>query len=106
MERKSVKFVSNGLLNVPDIKIIHLGFVIVPKLDFGNSAYHTKGNIVKRGYVVTDGGSLNVMPGATWFQSVIEARHAIGVLHASRGNAQMFWAMMREAQGLAEYEEV
>lgn len=47
-------------------------FRIVPKRDFGSTGYLIKGKHVTRGFVVVLGGC-NVMPGATWFQTVADA---------------------------------
>jgi len=38
------------------------------------------------GYVVTDGGICNVMPGATWFETVKQAKHGIDCLIAAGGD--------------------
>jgi hypothetical protein len=106
MQRKKPTYVSNGLLNVPDIRIDYNGFVIVPKLDFGGGAFFIKGTKVMRGYIVSNGGITNVMPGATWFQSIIEARVAVDILTSVGGNSQLFWLKLRGLQGLEEYEDV
>lgn len=68
---------------------------IVPKRDFGpGPGFLIKGQFVKRGFVVTD-GHCNVMPGATWFQSIAESFRAIAILDASGGDSETFWSMMR-----------
>ena len=78
---------------------------IKPKRDFGNgpgfwcvNAGDTgtgKYGFVKSGFVVTDGGIINVMPGATWFRTIREALEAISCLEASNGNSATFWNMIR-----------
>jgi hypothetical protein len=65
---------------------------IVPKRDFG-TGFLIKGKMVKKGWVVTD-GTCNIMPGATWFQTVPQAKHAIDTLIAVQGDADMFWEIM------------
>lgn len=67
---------------------------IVPKRDFGNRGFLIKGGIVKSGFVVTD-GTCNVMPGATWFTTIEDARHAIDVLIGVKGDSDMFWAIIQ-----------
>jgi hypothetical protein len=67
---------------------------IVPKRDFGPQGFLIDGKWVKTGWVVTD-GLCNVMPGATWFQTVQEAKHAIDILIGVRGDAEMFWEILR-----------
>lgn len=69
-------------------------FLIEPKRDFGPHGYLSDGKVIKEGWVVTD-GMCNVMPGATWFSTVNEAEHAIDVLIAVRGSAEMFWEIMQ-----------
>jgi len=73
-------------------------FFIVPKRDFGQGpGYFIKGRYVKEGWIVTD-GNCNVMPGATWFQTIKDARHAIDIFIAVRGDATMFWEIMQPFQ--------
>lgn len=75
------------------------GYVIVEKRDFGGSGYLIDGFRVQHGYVVTEHGGCNAMPGATWFLSVREACEAIDVLLA-RGEKDFWNAMdlVRKAQ--------
>lgn len=66
-------------------------YTIVEKRDFGSGpGYWITGFHVKHGYVVTDGGIINVMPGATWFLTVEDAKAAIDILLVS-GESQKFW---------------
>jgi hypothetical protein len=67
---------------------------IEPKRDFGSSGCLIDGKIVAEGWVVTD-GNCNVMPCATWFQTVESARSAIDVLIGVRGDVQMFWEIVQ-----------
>ena len=68
---------------------------IQPKRDFGSGkGFFIGGKFVKRGFVVTD-GLCNVMPGATWFQTIPHALHAISCLEASRGDSDKFWRLIR-----------
>lgn len=104
--RKIVEFVNNGMINVPNIKLEYRGYYIVPKRDMGSSAWLVNANLIRKGYVVTDDGIINVMPGATWFKSVVEAKVAIDILFEANDDSQKFWELLREKQGLSEYEEV
>lgn len=58
------------------------GFLIKSKRDLPREGYLIKGKMVKVGYVVVDFKNpiINVMPGATWFVSVDQAKTAIDVL--------------------------
>lgn len=73
-------------------------FFIEPKRDFGPVGHFIDGKYVKKGWLVTDGGICNVMPGATWFRTIKDAKHAIDVLIAVRGNVDMFWEIMQPFQ--------
>ena len=55
-------------------------FIIKPKRDFGQYGYLIDGKMVKEGWVVTDNRNVNVMPGATWFQTIEQSKLAIDVL--------------------------
>ena len=66
------------------------GHEIKPKLDFGEYGYWIDGKYVKKGWVVVK-DYCNIMPGATWFQTVPEAKEAIDLLIAVKGNAKEFW---------------
>lgn len=79
---------------IPSDHIRYRTLFIAPKRDFGGQAYLIKGRSVMSGFIVTD-GSCNVMPGATWFETVDEAKHAIDVLLAVKGDSDMFWEIMQ-----------
>lgn len=68
---------------------------IVPKRDFGTGFFLINGRQVRQGFVVTD-GFCNVMPGATWFQTVADAMRALRILIEVNGDARRFWIAMRE----------
>ncbi|GAG88111.1 unnamed protein product [marine sediment metagenome] len=55
-------------------------YIIKPKRDFGQYGYLIDGKMVKEGWVVTDHRNVNVMPGATWFQTIEQSKLAIDVL--------------------------
>lgn len=89
-----------------DGKVTYRGYAIVEKRDFGHgfliSAFR-----VKHGYVVTDGGMINVMPGATWFLTVAAAMRAIDDLIVAdslgeRDGEHPFWALSRFRQNAEE----
>lgn len=84
------------------------GFFIHP-VTFTVQPYYIDGSFVKFGYnVCTADGFINVMPGATWFRSIEDARKGVDVLlevggwHALRGKqdppgfATKFWNRMHE----------
>lgn len=71
-------------------------YKIVPKRDFGGKPFLINGKTVMRGFVVTD-GLCNVMPGATWFQTIPDALRAIGVLMVT-GETPRFWTVLRALQ--------
>jgi hypothetical protein len=81
--------------------VSYRGFTIKEKGDFGSHGHYIRGHHVKHGYVVTDGGIINVMPAATWFLTVDDAMKAIDDLitaHNIRreGRAEHpFWALHR-----------
>ena len=75
-------------------------FRIEPKRDFGRGkGYLINGKWVKSGFIVTRGGC-NIMPGATWFQTVSDAMRAISVYIAADTSDQ-FWQMLREKKKAA-----
>ena len=80
-------------------KPTYRGYTIEPKKDFGSSGYHVGPFVYDRGYVVTDGGITNVMPGATWFTTHDDAMRAIDDLIASKDfvseGEHPFWAYVR-----------
>jgi len=55
-------------------------YIIKPKRDFGQYGFLIDGKMVKEGWVVTDHRNVNVMPGATWFQTIEQSKLAIDVL--------------------------
>lgn len=68
---------------------------IQPKRDFGSSkGFLINGQWVKSGFVVTD-GFCNVMPGATWFQTVADAFRAIVIWELAGKCADEFWRLWR-----------
>ena len=71
------------------------GYEIEPKLDFGLHGYlDSKGKVIRKGWVVYRNGC-NVMPGATWFFTVPEAKHGIDIYIRVRGSAPKFWEIMQ-----------
>lgn len=85
----------------PGGKVVYRGYAIEPKRDFGQHGHMIYAHEVKHGYVVTDGGIVNVMPGATWFLSVEDAMRAIDDLITSESlgagptGEHPFWALHR-----------
>jgi hypothetical protein len=97
---------------LPDMKTYsYRGYVIGPKQDFGTHGYLSNGKIIKKGWVVCYGPGArmdlrdapnmlvegcNAMPGATWFQTIKEAKHGIDVLIKVGGeqNSDKFWEIM------------
>ena len=73
----------------------HRGFTVEPKRDFGPSGFYIGGKFIKHGFVVTKNG-YNAMPGATWFLSVDDAKHAIDTFIDVNGNADKFWQRQLE----------
>ncbi len=80
------------------------GYTIQPKLDFDTSAHLINGRYIGLGFVVTNGGIVNVMPGGAWFESEREAQIAIDVLIETRGDAGAFWQKLQEYRVPSEYE--
>ena len=89
-------------MNISAHKLNYRDFAIVVKQDFGGRPHLIDGMPCMWGYVVTAGptqsypGS-NAMPGATWFQTVKDAKKAIDVFIEVEGNAEKFWNKMRRA---------
>ncbi len=50
------------------------------------------------GRVLVTKGGVNVMPGATWFRSMVDARAGVDILEAVEGDGQRFWHLMRALQ--------
>lgn len=71
---------------------------IVPKRDFprsyGTHGFYDRGCWINHGFVVTD-GFCNIMPGATWFETVKQAMHSLEVYVSVNGDAKKFWAILR-----------
>ncbi len=63
------------------------------------------GNHIRKGYIVVKNHCL-AMPGGAWAHSVIEAKAMIDTLIEAEENAEKFWDLLREAEGLNEYEYV
>lgn len=73
------------------------GFTIKLKRDFGSQWFLIDGMPCMWGYVVTQNG-MNVMPGATWFQTVKDAKQGIEALLQARASQQgeaAFWGILR-----------
>ena len=71
------------------------GFVIKPKRDFGaGKGFLINGRWVKQGYVVTD-GTCNVLPGATWAETLFKARGLVDAHIESNGDAVRFWEIVQ-----------
>lgn len=77
------------------MKKLYRGYTIQPKRDFPPGGYLSNGKVITKGWVVTDGGIVNVMPGATWFYTVKEAIEAIDVWEKVRHCAEKFWEIMQ-----------
>lgn len=74
----------------------HGKYVIEPKRDFGNEPYLIDGRWVKAGWVVCFGptceySGCNAMPGATWFETLRDAKKACDILDNSKGHSGKFW---------------
>lgn len=63
----------NRAIRMDGNRVTYRGLTIAEKTDFGPHGYRIHGFQVKHGYVVTDGGLLNMMPGATFFLTVEDA---------------------------------
>jgi hypothetical protein len=68
-------------------------FRIKPKRDFGNKKFLINGRYVNSGFVVTD-GVCNVMPAATWFETIQQALFAIDCLLAAGSDSALFWKLI------------
>ena len=98
--RKEAEYISNGKRQVPNITIDYKGYKIVPKRDFGNNDPDNA-----KGYVITD-GRCNIMPGATWSSDVLGAKTMIDIFIEAKNDSDKFWELLRERQGLREWEDV
>lgn len=63
---------------------------IVPKRDFGGRGFYVRGGWVRHGFVVTD-GLCNIMPAATWFETIPEAMRALDIWIGCHGDAAQWW---------------
>lgn len=68
--------------------IFYRNFFIAPKRDLPQDSKET-------GFLVLDHSGANVMPAATWFQSVPQAKHGIDVWVFCEFNAEHFWEIMQ-----------
>lgn len=80
--------------------IQHGDYTIEPKKDFGNQPHWIDGFPVDSGYVVVKNHG-NAMPGATWFQTVREAKMACDVLDRT-GDTPEFWSEWKRIQETAQ----
>lgn len=103
--KKKPEYQSNGIINVPIIQIEYKGFTIKAKLDMGCCPWNSKGNDIRRGYIIVENGCL-VMPGGAWSHSVIEAKAMIDIYIEANRDAKIFWELLRQAQGYGEYEDI
>lgn len=89
----------NRQIQMKGSKPTYRGYTIEPKKDFGRHGYHIGPFIYESGFVVTDGGIVNVMPGAAWFTTHNEAMRAIDDLIACQDwiseGEHPFWAFNR-----------
>lgn len=91
----------NPLGSIASYKRDYRGYEIRVKRDFGSQFHLIDGMPCMWGYVVVKDGC-NAMPGATWFQTVKEAKRAIDVLieHPEGGDA--FWKALRGENGATD----
>lgn len=82
-------------------KIEFQGFTILPKRDFGTVGFNIMGEKVRDGFVVTKNGC-NVMPGATWFQTVVAAKRAILNWIDAGENSDIWWLLEGVGGGTIE----
>lgn len=85
-------------------KVAYRGFTIRLKGDFGDSFFLIDGMPCAWGYVAVRNGC-NAMPGATWFQTVKEAKRGIDALIAAEANfytpagqAKEFWRLVQTTE--------
>lgn len=79
----------------------YLGYVIVPKKDFGPVGYFIGGTYIKEGFIVIHGkghkyAGCNAMPGACWFQTIDSAIRGIDILVATMGDTDLFWKRLND----------
>lgn len=89
-------------------KIEYRDYTIVVKLDFPQPFVLIDGMPCLSGYVVGNKNAGNIMPGATWFQTVKDAKQAIDVLietgvreNGGSADSNRFWTRLRELRGVA-----
>ena len=63
-----------------DKEVDYKGYIIKPKRDFPSYGFLINGKRVHGGFVVTNKHNINVMPAATWFLTIKEAKKGIDVL--------------------------
>lgn len=89
----------NRAIRLVEGRVTYRGYTIVEKRDFGAHGHLIHGFSVKHGYIVTDGGITNMMPGATWFQTVDDCMEAVDDLIAcvrlERNGEHPFWTLNR-----------
>lgn len=73
--------------------IKYRGYTIKQKMDFTGFLYFHRGFNLREGFVVTDGGIINVMPGAAWFRTPEDAAFAIDDLIIAKGSSEKFWLL-------------
>jgi hypothetical protein len=86
-----------------DQQVRYSNYIIKPKLDFPPGGFLVNGAHITSGFVVTDEhGHTNVMPGATWFESIEEARIGCDALdlakdicrHSEKDIPSTFWRLI------------
>lgn len=94
-DNNTVYLTKTGIEEYNKIKkeISYKDYIIKPKRDFGQYGFLINGKRVRKGFVVTDKHNINVMPGATWFQTIREAKKGIDVL--IKYGEKNFWKGLR-----------
>ncbi len=91
----------NRTIRLANGKTTYRGYTIEEKKDFGKRPFLIFGFGVTHGYVVTDGGIVNEMPGGCWFLTVHEAMRGIDdLIDSKRGfvdarSEHPFWTLHR-----------
>lgn len=80
---------------IASYSVKYRGFKVVVKRDFGGRFFLIDGMPCMWGYVVIDDTGCNVMPGATWFQTVRDAKRGIDNLLRAEDDPVAFWELMR-----------
>jgi len=88
-----------------DKKVDYKGYNINPKRDFGSYGFLIKEKTVSKGFVVTDKHNVNVMPGATWFQTIKDAKNGINVL-IKYGEKNFWKGLKKEDKKMSELLEM